>query len=109
MDIGDAVRILKAGGRVRRAGWNGPGAWLFMERGATFDAGRMAEMKGQMPRSLFAHLPPGERQFGAHVWMFTAQGVAQPGWLCSQADLVAEDWEEVPGLVDVTTTEHSAW
>lgn len=98
MDIGEAVRALKAGKRVRRAGWNGRGMWLCLENGAVLDAAHVESMRGG-PRSggsrLFDHLPPGDREFGAHVWMFTAHGVAQPGWLCSQADLLADDWEEV--------------
>lgn len=28
-----------------------------------------------------------------HVDMLTAKGTMQPGWLCSQADLLATDWE----------------
>ena len=29
------------------------------------------------------------------VGMRTAQGVMQPGWLASQADMLSEDWELV--------------
>jgi len=28
-----------------------------------------------------------------HIDMFTAAGTMQPGWLASQADMFAEDWE----------------
>ncbi len=28
----------------------------------------------------------------AHIDMFTAQGNMQPGWLASQADMLANDW-----------------
>jgi hypothetical protein len=28
----------------------------------------------------------------SHIDMFTAQGTMQPGWLASQADMLAEDW-----------------
>ena len=27
-----------------------------------------------------------------HIDMFTAGGTMQPGWLASQADMLAEDW-----------------
>lgn len=30
-----------------------------------------------------------------HIDMFTAQGTMQPGWLASQADMLADDWRIV--------------
>ena len=37
----------------------------------------------------------GDLHVGAYIVMWTAQGVWQPGWLASQADMLAEDWEVV--------------
>lgn len=76
MDFGKAILELKAGNRVQRAGWNGKNMWL-------------------------AIIHPGNAMFtkyGTHanmspcIGMKTAAGDMQPGWLASQADMLAEDW-----------------
>lgn len=79
MDIGEAVRTLKAGGEVRRAGWNGKGMWLGLQEPGDDDGDRgCARGKMTVP----------------FVFMSTAQGDIVP-WLCSQTDLLADDWEVV--------------
>lgn len=71
MDIGLAVKALKAKQRVARAGWNGKGMYLEL----------------QVPDEHSKMTLP-------YVFMKTAQGDLVP-WLCSQTDLLAEDWEIV--------------
>ena len=70
-DTGWAISQLKAGHMVRRTGWNGKGMYLELRR----------------PNSESDMSEP-------YVYMFTAQGGTIP-WLCSQADLLADDWEVV--------------
>jgi hypothetical protein len=70
-NIGWAVEQLLAGERVRRSGWNGKGMWIELQRPD-------ANSKMSLP----------------YVFMSTAQGQLVP-WLCSQTDLLADDWEEV--------------
>ena len=31
MDFGEALKVLKGGGKVQRAGWNGKGMWLMLQ------------------------------------------------------------------------------
>lgn len=57
--------------RVRRAGWNGKGMWIELWTW----------------RDDTSALP--------FVVLRTATGQLQPGWVCSQADLLATDWELV--------------
>lgn len=71
--IGEAVSALQAGRRVRRAGWNGKGMWL----------------KLQVPDEHSKMTLP-------YVYMYTADKQLVP-WLCSQSDLLADDWELVTG------------
>lgn len=66
-----AIEELKAGRRVARAGWNGKGMWLEVQRP---DAGS----KMTLP----------------YIFMRTAQGDLVP-WLASQTDMLAEDWHLV--------------
>jgi hypothetical protein len=69
LSFGDAVHFLKAGRRVSRAGWNGKGMWLALQR--------PDECCSLMD------LP--------FVYMRTVQGHLVP-WLASQTDILAEDW-----------------
>ena len=69
--IGWAVKQMLNGERVARSGWNGKGMWVTLQEPDT-------ESKMSEP----------------YVYMKTAQGGFIP-WLCSQADLLAVDWELV--------------
>jgi hypothetical protein len=71
MDIGEAVYQLKAGRRVQRSGWNGKGMYLELQ---TPDE----HSKMSLP----------------YVYMKTADNKLVP-WLCSQTDLLADDWDHV--------------
>lgn len=83
MKIGEAVEAMKQGMRVRRAGWNGKGMHVYLE-----DAFGVV-----IPHPREAH----SREYEPVICMFTAQGKHQPGWLASQSDLLADDWEVVDG------------
>ena len=71
MKIGEAVTLMEAGHRVCRAGWNGKDMWLALQ---------VPDKKSKMTEP--------------YVYMQTAQGGLIP-WLCSQADLLADDWMRV--------------
>ncbi len=85
--IGWAVEQMKAGKRVARAGWNGKGMWLAYQRaypdGIPINR-NTAEATGMPEGTVCKFLP--------YVMMKTAPGPFVP-WLCSQTDLLAEDWE----------------
>ena len=74
MNFGAALENLKYGFRVARAGWNGKGMWLALQRPT--DTSRMT-------------VP--------YIFMKTADDQLVP-WLASQTDLLAEDWQKVLGL-----------
>lgn len=85
--IGRAVKALREGERVRRRGWNGKGMFLVFVPGT-----EGVVLRAGTPYA--RHLGVGTTQaIGPHIDMYTAQGVMQPGWLASQADLLATDWE----------------
>ena len=75
MDFGDAIRAMSDGALMQRAGWNGKGMYIYIEDSMRSDQ---------------------DRRYEPVICMFTAQGTHQPGWLASQADMLAEDWQEVP-------------
>jgi hypothetical protein len=82
-DFSAALRIVKDGGRVCRAGWNGKGMFIFLVKGSRFQVNR---------EPLLSILGEGTWvDYHGHVDMKTANGQIVP-WLCSQTDLLAEDW-----------------
>lgn len=84
MDFGTALAALKAGQRVRRAGWNGKDMFLFLVPGSTFAVSR-PPLLGIYPEGTVINYCP-------HTDMKTADGSIVP-WLASQTDILAEDWE----------------
>lgn len=99
MNFSQALELVKAGHRVSRAGWNGKGMFIFLVPGSTFKVNR-APLLGIYPAGT-------EITYHAHVDMKTADGQIVP-WLCSQTDMLADDWDVVAGLsnVKVTVGEH---
>lgn len=86
MNFSEALRHLKTGLKVGRTGWNGKGMFIFLVDGSTFKVSRP-------PLNEF--YPEGtEITYHAHVDMRTADGQIVP-WLCSQTDMLADDWEIV--------------
>lgn len=91
MNIGGAVEALKAGKRVRRTGWNGRGMWLSLTPGnkinhTHFWSPHNAAFAAVQDDGCALVLP--------YVTMKTADDAIVP-WLCSQTDLLADDWEIV--------------
>ena len=85
LDFASVVRGLKAGKRYARAGWNGKGMFVFLVQGSKFRVNR---------EPLLSILGKGtEVEYHGHVDMRTATGQIVP-WVCSQIDLLAEDWQE---------------
>ena len=85
--IGWAVATMRGGFRVRRAGWNGKGMYLAYQPGYPDGIpinANTAKATGQPEGTVCRFLP--------YVMMRTAQGDFVP-WLCSQTDLLADDWE----------------
>lgn len=81
MTFGDALVALKQGERVARKGWNGKDMYVFLAHEADFVT--------DADISAFDRL---DVEVGDMLVMKTAQNTFQPGWLASQADMLAEDW-----------------
>jgi len=75
MNFGAAIEAIKNRSRVARVGWNGKNMWIVLIHAgnASFNGLDMQDCIG----------------------MRTATGDMQPGWLASQADMLAEDWAVV--------------
>lgn len=94
-DFGVALDFLKEGHKATRAGWNGKGMFVVLQKGYPDGVpinANMAEATG---------LPEGTVcKFSPYLMLRSADGSFVP-WLASQTDLLAEDWE----ILDVEADE----
>jgi acyl CoA:acetate/3-ketoacid CoA transferase alpha subunit len=74
----EALEALKKGKRICREGWNGKGMYLFLSPKEWIDAIEKVKWTDYTVQPF--------------ICMKTAQNTIQPGWLASQADMLAEDW-----------------
>ena len=95
-DIGFAVDAMRSGHKVRRAGWNGKGMWVVMMPSLSLPSFNTQEPGPRVNDRTAKHIGPDTPlDSQPYIAMWTAAGQWQPGWLCSQADLLATDWELV--------------
>ena len=89
-----AINALKNCKKVRRRGWNGKGMWLLLreamvswneEELSLFSECNVKENKIEGVKYVVNHLPA--------ICMKTADNMILTGWLASQTDMLAEDWE----------------
>jgi len=93
MNFGQALEALKAGKRLRRTGWNGKGMFIALMTSLDIPHGMI---NGRTKAHVADVLPDGKPlRSQPYLVMWTAQKLWQPGWLASQADMLAEDWEMV--------------
>lgn len=91
-----ALRALNNGKKLQREGWNGKGQFVYRTVGNTVS-------KDFIPK--FASLPASVKEFllkkdediifNSSLTLYNAQGQMQPGWVPSQGDLSATDWQIV--------------
>ena len=86
MNFGTALESIKKGKKVARQGWNGKGMFIFLVQGSTFEVNRP-------PLNQF-YEEGTTVNYHAHVDLKSADGTIVP-WNCSQADMLAEDWNIV--------------
>ena len=94
MDIGGAVALMKAGEKVRRAGWNGKNMFIVYMSGLNLPPyntqGTERKVNDRTAQWIGEDTPLDSLPY---IAMFTADRKWLPGWLCSQSDLLADDWE----------------
>ena len=81
MDFGKAIEAVKAGKRVSRAGWNGKGQYIELATCVSYKnaAGEIINVNHQALCN--------------NAIAFVGTSGVQLGWLASQADMLAEDWQ----------------
>lgn len=95
MNFGRALEALKAGKKVTRAGWNGSGMFIVLMPPLylpPYNTQGTARKVNDRTAKWIGEDQPLDCQ--PYIAMYTARKQWQPGWLCSQADMLAEDWVE---------------
>lgn len=94
MNFGKAIEALNGGSMVARSGWNGKGMFIYKTIGNKVASDFIPKF-ASIPDSVktFLSKKGNDVVFNASLTMYTAAGEMQPGWLASQADILAEDWE----------------
>jgi hypothetical protein len=85
LDFGLALNALKSGKKVCRAGWNGKGMFIYLINGTDLQY-KMKYGYGECQNELV---------FVDTICMKSAQNTLVVGWLASQTDMLAHDWEIV--------------
>lgn len=91
MTFGLAIEALKLGKKVSRSGWNGKGMWIVLVPGTPMvktAEGSPYYKAGVLATEILPHID---------MWTVNAEGrrAMLPGWLASQTDMLAEDWQIV--------------
>lgn len=96
MKIGEALECLRDGKKVRRAGWNGTGMWIVLMSPLDLPA-YSSQAPGAKVNDRTAKYIGEDTELHSqpYIAMWTADQKWQPGWLASQPDLLADDWELV--------------
>lgn len=93
MDFGDVIKEMKAHPEKRfaRRGWNGRDMFIYLAKGGS------ASTASWRPESgiTMDEYNKGYIIIKPHIDMCNAQGERIIGWLASQTDMLADDWEEL--------------
>lgn len=90
MNFGQALEALKQGKKVQRIGWNGKGMWIALTPGSVI---KKADARSGATKALADTTTLEEITIGSHIDMKAADGSIVCGWLASQTDMLAEDWQ----------------
>ncbi len=77
----DAIRYVKCGLKVARKGWNGKGQYIQLATGISYKASNDEIVNAE------------HADIGNAAIAFVGTRGVQLGWLASQSDMLAEDWQ----------------
>lgn len=104
LNFGDAVAALKQGKRVAREGWNGKNMYLWLNKGminhepdSTHIEGIRSDLFEVSAVKVVPRLP--------NLNMRAATGSTVTGWLASQTDVLAEDWQILEPVIQENVRE----
>ena len=81
MNFGEAITAIKNGKKVYRQGWNGKNQYVELATRISY-----VNSRGEL-------ITPTHESIGNNALAFVGTSGVQLGWLASQADMLAEDWD----------------
>lgn len=106
LNFGQAVEALKQGKLVQRSGWNGKSMFVFMRPADTLPVKMLVEKVKSLPQAVKDYYKDSYKgdyktasgdeftvKFTPYLCMKAADGTVVNGWLASQTDMLAEDWQ----------------
>jgi hypothetical protein len=93
MNFGQALEALKQGEKVSRQGWNGKGMFIYLVNGQTINYDGLRNEAAQQLESNKDSNRGKRVKINSHIDMKAADGSIVVGWLASQTDMLAEDWD----------------
>lgn len=95
LNFGKAIEALKEGKKAARQGWNGKGMFIYLVCGADVPNESLRNEADMHINSQFKDLRGRSVKVNSHIDMKATDGSIVVGWLASQTDMLAEDWEVV--------------
>ena len=83
MNFGQAIIEMRKGKKLQRNGWNGKGQYIELATNISY-----VNADGEVINCLHENI-------GSYAVAFVGTSGVQMGWLASQADMLAEDWQIV--------------
>ena len=83
LSFGEAIEAMKLGRKCSRAGWNGKKQYIELATCISYKNTRSELVNAE------------HDTIGNHAIAFVGTSGVQLGWLASQADMLAEDWQIV--------------
>ena len=95
-DFGTALKFLKAGGAIRRAGWNGVGMFVIKQVPASIKEDVIPNMQSlpQIAKDILMSRNSPHIDYTNQMLIINPDGRAD-SWVPSSSDVFAEDWELV--------------
>lgn len=95
MNFGQAIEAMKNGKKVARKGWNGKNMFIYLTTGSAVHLDEMKLETANYLRNFYIDGGMDEVEICPHVDMKTADNKLVIGWLASQTDMLANDWEVI--------------
>jgi Protein of unknown function (DUF2829) len=96
MTFGRAIEALKEGQLVSRSKARSRGIFVFQRPSDTLDRDTVINKVKSLPQKVkdyFAAVSQDKIYFAPYLCLKTEEGIIINGWLPSQEDILAEDWE----------------
>lgn len=94
MSFGTATKEMRKGLCVQRQGWNGKDMFIYLVDGSSVaKEGLKNEARTHLQSRESCGQHTGLDRIGAHINMRAADNSVVAGWLASQTDILADDWQ----------------